>query len=162
MTFQKKILDWAVATFGSIARNRDERAARVLEEAIELAQCEGVPIAVVQRIAERVYSRPPGDLAIEIADVAISLCALAENVGISVHEVQCARWDGIISKPPDYWANKHRAKVAAGTADLPQDHLIQAPGLEGVPAAMKIITSSTAPTYNGSPPMSPMRGKLNG
>lgn len=127
MSFQKRILAWAVSTFGDIAKNRDERAARVAEEAIELAQCEGVSLATVIKIAERVYSRPPGDVETEIADVGISLYALSENRGLEVGNCMAYRWNHLQSVPAEHWANKHRAKVAAGTADLTplQERLIQ-------------------------------------
>src|SRR4051812_11277389 len=52
------VLAWAVRSFGPIALNRDERAARMAEEAVEVAQVEGVPLDVMQRITARVYSRP--------------------------------------------------------------------------------------------------------
>lgn len=115
---QARVLAWAVESFGEIAKNRDERAARLVEEAIEIAQAEGVPLDVLKRIAERVYERPAGELGQEIGGLGITLDALAENAGYDVRleterELAC-----ILSKPKDWWARKHAEKVAAGTANL--------------------------------------------
>jgi hypothetical protein len=118
MTRQARILAWAVASFGAVARNRDERAARLAEEAIEVAQAEGVSLEVIQRIAARVYSRPAGEIGREIGGVALTLEALAENLGRSADadcETELAR---VLAKPADHWRTKHAEKVAAGTADL--------------------------------------------
>lgn len=115
---QKAVLSWAVDSFGPIAKNRDERAARLVEEAIEVAQAEHVPLEVVLRIASHVYSRPVGELGQEIGGCGITLLALAENAGLDFW-VECRReFRRVLSKPRDWWHRKHAAKVAAGTADL--------------------------------------------
>ncbi len=45
----KAFLQWAIDTFGPVAANRDERAARFVEEAIELAHAEGLELWTVAR-----------------------------------------------------------------------------------------------------------------
>lgn len=115
---QKKVLDWANNSFGSIACNRDERAARLVEEAIEVAQVEGLPLEIVKRITDRVYSRPPGDLANELGGVGITAEALAENAGLDFEQCTQCEWERVLSKSSEWWEKKHAAKVAAGTADL--------------------------------------------
>ena len=115
---QRKVLAWAVENFGFIAKNRDERAVRLAEEAIEVAQAEGVPLDVVMTVAQRVYSRPAGDLRREVGGVAITLDALAENAGLSVSEEADRELARVLSKDKDWWTRKHGEKVRAGTADL--------------------------------------------
>ena len=115
---QRKVLAWAVENFGFIAKNRDERAVRLAEEAIELAQVEGVPLDVVMLVAQRVYSRPVGELRREIGGVAITLDALAENLGLSVATEADRELARVLSKDKDWWTRKHGEKVKAGTADL--------------------------------------------
>jgi len=66
---QERILTWAIDTFGEVAKNPHERAARLVEEAIEVAQAVGLPLDTVDIIAGRVYSRPPGELAQEIGNL---------------------------------------------------------------------------------------------
>lgn len=112
------VLQWAVNSFGAIALNRDERAARMTEEAIEVAQVEGVPVDVIQRIAARVYSRPVGELGQEIGGLMVGLYALAANSGIDLDAEFRREFDRVLSKSREHWARKHTEKVAAGTADL--------------------------------------------
>lgn len=112
------VLKWAVDSFGPIALNRDERAARMTEEAIEVAQVEGVSLEIIQRIAARVYSRPVGELGQEIGGLVLGLYALAANAGVDVDGEFNREFARVLSKPKDWWARKHAEKVAAGTADL--------------------------------------------
>lgn len=115
---QKKVMQWALEMFGLVAVNRDERAARLVEEAIEIAQVEGVSVDLVRKIAERVYARPPGNLAQEIGGTAITLDALAENAGFNVNEEAQREWARVLSLPADWWYRKHAEKVALGIADM--------------------------------------------
>lgn len=115
---QKAVMAWALDSFGPIAANRDERAARLVEEAIEVAQAEGLGIEIIRRILDRVYENPPGELFQEIGGLALTLDALAENAGLSVTTEAERELARITSKPRDWWQRKHAAKVAAGTADL--------------------------------------------
>ncbi len=118
MPAQADVLGWAVSSFGPIAQNIDERAARIAEEAIEIAQVEGVPLDTIKRIADRVYSRPPGERWQEIGGTMIGILSYAEIVGLSVVECTRREFDRVLSKPREWWQKKHAEKVAAGTADL--------------------------------------------
>jgi hypothetical protein len=111
-------LQWAVETFGAVARNRDERAARLVEEAIELAQAEGVGLDVVERIARHVYSKPAGDPVAELQGVALTLDACAENMGDSVAGATARELARVRSRSTAEWKARHDAKVAAGRANL--------------------------------------------
>lgn len=115
---QANVLAWAVNSFGPIARNRDERAARLAEEAIEIAQAEGVSLDIVVRIATRVYSRPAGELWQELGGLGITMLAFAENAGLNVDTCTEREWRRVLSKTPEWWAKKHAEKVEAGTANL--------------------------------------------
>lgn len=117
-TRQSIVLKWALDNFGQIALNRDERAARLLEEAAEVAQAEGLRGDLICRILNRVYSRPAGQLSQEIGGLAITLDALAENAGLSVETEANRELARILALPPDWWKRKHAEKVAAGVADL--------------------------------------------
>ena len=118
MTRQEAVLAWAVSTFGEVAKNRDERAARLVEEAVEVAQAEGVPAEVLERIVRRVYSRPVGDAAQEIGGLAITLDALAENIGVCVNDAALNELARVLALPKDHFAKKHAEKVADGVANL--------------------------------------------
>jgi hypothetical protein len=115
---QQQVLEWAVRSFGAIAKNSDERAARLAEEAIEIAQCEGVPLEVIIKIAQRVYSRPAGERWQEIGGTGVALLAYAENAGLGLEKCIEREWTRLQSKSLEWWKMKHAEKVAAGTADL--------------------------------------------
>ncbi len=109
-------LQWAVEMFGSIARNRRERALRFLEEAIELAQVEGVEEGIVASVLQRVYSRAPGDLAKEIGQAAMCLEVLAWNAGLNADAEAAREFSRVQTIPKSEWARRHDAKVALGIA----------------------------------------------
>lgn len=81
--YQGRIGKWAVRTFGDdIAKHRCERALRLLEEAMELAQVEEVPLPLLFNLALRVWSRPKGDPGQEVAGVGVTLLAYCAAAGL--------------------------------------------------------------------------------
>lgn len=104
--------------FGPVAGERLERAARLVEEAIELAQAEGLSIETVQRIAARAYSRPAGGTLKEIGQVAITLEALAENLSVNLDAEAAREFERLLSFPKEFWQKRHADKVADGTAEV--------------------------------------------
>lgn len=115
---QQAVLAWALENFGPVAGHREERAARMVEEAIEAAQACGLAQDMVHRIATRVYGRPTGTLAQEIGGLAITLDALAEIAGLDVQAEADREWTRVKSLPREWWQRKHAEKVTAGTANL--------------------------------------------
>jgi NTP pyrophosphatase (non-canonical NTP hydrolase) len=114
----KAFLQWAIETFGPIAANRDERAARFIEEALELVHAEGITAETAQRILDRVYARPRGSLGKEIGQAMATLECLAENVGLSA-DAECEReFARVRSIPKEEWTRRHDAKVALQIANL--------------------------------------------
>jgi hypothetical protein len=114
----KAFLQWAVDTFGPVATHKDERLARFVEEALELAQAGGMSLETLDRILWRVYRRAPGEVAKEIGQAQATLECLAENLGLSADaeaEREFARVKGI---PQDEWTRRHEAKVALQIANL--------------------------------------------
>lgn len=87
---QQRIGKWVRKVFGDkIFFDRHERALRILEEAMELAQVEGVAETQASMLAARTWSRPVGELRQEVAGIGVTLLAYAEAVGISAaDEVQ--------------------------------------------------------------------------
>lgn len=111
-----EVMEWAVSTFGKVAMERRERAMRLLEEAMELAQCERVGPDTATIILERVYQRPPGDVQKEIGQVQMTLTALAENLGHNAMREGEREFDRVKSIPQEEWDRRHKAKVAIGMA----------------------------------------------
>lgn len=112
----EKVLSWAESMFGSIALDRRERACRFLEEAIELAQAEGLPAETVGAIAARVFSRPAGQTHKEIGQAMMTLNVLAKNIGLDAAMEQRREWDRVRMIPKEEWTRRHAAKVALGIA----------------------------------------------
>lgn len=86
LELQGRITGWVVSCLGlESLMDRKVRATRVLEEAIELAQAEGIQEHFVEAWVKRVYSRPPGEPIQEMAGIGFCLLAYAvcvdENLG---------------------------------------------------------------------------------
>lgn len=95
-----------------------ERALRVLEEAVELAQAEGVDITMVNRLTDHVYSKPPGEPAQEVGGVAVTLLCYCERRGISLETEEVREFRRVLALPPEHFAARHAAKDAAGITKM--------------------------------------------
>lgn len=110
-----KMANWTATRFGAeVLASRRERAARVLEEAIELAQAEGLSIAKCERILEVVYSKPVGDPSQEAAGVGTTLLAWAAATGVDLQATIQAEINRIHSLPVDHFRKKGIEKKALG------------------------------------------------
>jgi len=112
----KATLRWAVETFGQIATDPIERAARLLEEAVELAQSQGLHHSTAAAIIERVFQRDPGDPLKEIGQVAVTLEALAENIGACVEAEAQREFDRVRAISKEAWQTRQNQKAAIGIA----------------------------------------------
>lgn len=118
MTRAKAFLRWAVETFGIVATHPDERLARFVEEAIELADAGGMSRETLARIIERVLSRPKGDISQEIGQAMCTLTMLAENLGLSADAEADREFARVQTIPKEEWTRRHTAKVALKIANL--------------------------------------------
>ena len=73
----KLILKWALHIFGPCAKDPQERAMRVLEEATELAHAMGLQRDTAHLITERVYARPAGEIRKELAQLGVTAECIA-------------------------------------------------------------------------------------
>lgn len=110
----RDFLAWAVNTFGPVAGSRPERAMRFFEEAAELMQAESVGRDVLQKIIDRVYSRPAGDVVREIGQAQACLECLAENIGVSADREAAKEFARVQSIPAEEWARRHAVKTELG------------------------------------------------
>jgi len=113
---QAAVLRWVTDTFGASTINPRERVLRVLEEAIELAQAEGVPAELARGVLEHVYKKPPGDPAQEIGGVGVTLLGYCAVKGISADAAERAEAERVFAVDPTYFRERHNAKAAAGIA----------------------------------------------
>lgn len=98
--YQKRVREWLVACFGERFADPDqERAARHMEESIELFHAQGKSFEELVALARRVYSRPAGDPQRELGDAMVTLAALAEANGYDMvaagEEALARNWDRV-------------------------------------------------------------------
>ncbi|GMU51027.1 MAG: hypothetical protein AMXMBFR33_01730 [Candidatus Xenobia bacterium] len=121
MTRQKRILEWAVRTFGPVfgkanIQSKEERALRFLEEALETAHASELGYVQALAMLNRVYSRPQGDLAQEIGSALLCLEALAEAAGVDAQAELEREFARVQAISPEEFAIRHAAKKSAGLA----------------------------------------------
>jgi len=111
-----EFLAWARAMFGPVALLRSERLLRFVEEAIELAHAEGMEREIFNRVADRVYARPPGNVGKEIGQAQACLETFAENIGMSSDAEAEREWVRVREISQDEWSRRRAAKIAIGIA----------------------------------------------
>lgn len=109
-------LAWAREMFGPVAAVRGERLMRFVEEAIELAHADEMERATLDAIANRVYSRPPGEINKEIGQAQACLEIYAENIGESADDLAELEWQRVQKIPRAEWQRRHAAKQEIGIA----------------------------------------------
>ena len=83
--FQRRVADWLAACFGSERVVEPlERAHRMLEEALELAQACGCTEEDAHRLAAYVFARPPGGAQEEVGGVMVTVAALCGAIGVDM------------------------------------------------------------------------------
>lgn len=118
---QLRLQHWLVTTFGAhVAFDRLERAMRVVEEAVELAQAEGVDRETVARILTRVYDRPVGTPQSEAAGVGLTLLAWSTTAAESLEALMDAELRRLESLPTEHFLAKHEEKVRQGVGVPPE------------------------------------------
>ncbi len=99
-SFQELVRQWCYWCFGAeITDNKEERAHRFLEEALELFQSCERPQEEAEILVKYVYGRPTGKMTQEVGGVMVTLAALCNANNISMDkagEVELQRvWDNI-------------------------------------------------------------------
>ena len=113
-----RILEWTIKTFGAAGPiTAKERALRLLEEAVELAQSEGVSRDVVSRIADRAFGRPPGMPLGEAAQVALTLWGYCEHHGWKPADLAQLELRRVETISAEDWTARNNSKKIAGICD---------------------------------------------
>lgn len=120
MSRRTEFIGWACHCFGPAALTVLERATRLFEEAVELAQAAGVSKNMVLKIVERVYKKPAGPIHKEAAQVSLLLEAFLLSAGLPDQEdLMDEEWERVQTIPISEWRRRHGAKAAEGIADNP-------------------------------------------
>lgn len=94
-SFQARVHLWLLACFGeTIARDREERNHRFLEETLELVQSLGCSASEAHQLVDYVFGRPVGEPAQEVGGAMVTLAALCLANGLDMHadgETELAR-----------------------------------------------------------------------
>lgn len=117
---QKRVMEWVRTRIGPEHTHSRERAMRLLEEAVELAQAEGIFIESVQRQVGHVYGRPAGEPEQEAAGVAVCLLAWCESRGISFVTLAAREIERIEAKPLDQIRGSLGRKTDADLVTIPR------------------------------------------
>lgn len=114
--FTQRAVDWVERALGSaILTNRAERIMRFFEEAAECAQACGLTREKAMAIIDRVFGRPAGDPAQEMAGAYFTLLVLAHNRGVVLDWELMKEFRRVDT--PEMIARireKHQGKVDAG------------------------------------------------
>ena len=114
--FQRRVAVWVESVFGlDSLLHRKNRALRVVEEAVELAQAEGCDELSMYKIVQRVYSRPVGSPPREGAAVFLTLLAWAEASRTDLPQVLRDELDHLEEIPAEHFRQRQREKHQAGT-----------------------------------------------
>lgn len=116
---QDSVADWLSRAFENRVPAHlrgHERALRVLEEALELAQAEGVAFDAAARLQAYVYARPVGDAAQEVGGIRIALLAYAVEKGLSADRAEQAELAHVLAKPLEAVRERAREKHSAGVS----------------------------------------------
>lgn len=111
---QLAIFEWGRHVLGHDEMSPQRRALRLVEEAMELAQVEGVPLHTIVAQAEHTYSRPVGERAKEAGGVFVTLLAYCESVTMSAAYLLNKELERINSKPLADFRTRTAEKLKAG------------------------------------------------
>lgn len=110
---EERMAEWIRSRIGNYSMATRERAMRVLEEAVELAQAEGIGQETVIRQVDHVYARPAGEPRQEAAGAAVCLLGWCAAANERLIAIALAEMERIEKKPLD----KIRGSLARKAAD---------------------------------------------
>ncbi len=114
---QRMMMNWAVRMFGPDTRMIRERATRVAEEAIELAQAGGVTDKVLTDLILRVYSKQPGTMDEEIGGTMVTLLVLSEALGLDADTVERNEIERVMAKDERAVRSSQQSKHITGLGE---------------------------------------------
>lgn len=111
-----RVFSWVRATFGETNAIPRERTLRFLEEAIELAQAEGIESDLIIKLLGHVYAKPTGTREQELGGIGVTLLAYCGSTGLSLDDSTEAELARVLEKNPEHFRERHNIKARAGVA----------------------------------------------
>lgn len=112
-----------------------QRALRMFEEAVELAQAAGNDPAQLHRLIDYVYARPVGTVESELGGVGVCLLALAAAANLSADETEQREVDRVMSRPIDHFSRRNQEKNDAGFTCQEEEHVTRTEDQGGITRA---------------------------
>jgi hypothetical protein len=97
-----------------------ERGRRVVEEALELAQVEGVPEHETHAIVKAKYAKAKGEVRQEAGGLIVTLLALCAHHELRLDDLAKAEIERMLSPNPESFRAKQREKADLGIAERPE------------------------------------------
>lgn len=120
MTPESRISVWVRTRLGPDHMQPQERAMRLVEEAIEHAQAVGITADQIARLTAHVYERPAGDAVAELGGVAVCLAGCCAAHDTTVDAMLAAELARIEARPvEDVQASLSRKAEAGLVAERP-------------------------------------------
>ena len=111
----KVIFNLGIRCFGEDHMyDKQARALRLLEEAIELCQAVEVPKDQAARCVDIVYSRPSGTIGQELGGVLVCAHAFAFGQGYDIDAIMEKEVLRCLSKNPEHFASRNEEKIKQG------------------------------------------------
>lgn len=108
------IHDWGIRAFGEANFNSpQERAVRLLEEAAELVQSEGITPDLALKVVHSVFDRPRGDPMHEAGGVLLTMAAYLRTRGWHPHNILLMEVRRVLEIPIEKFRQRNREKIKA-------------------------------------------------
>lgn len=120
-SLESRVAEWVRTRLGADHMRPCERAMRLLEEAIELAQAEGVPMANASALVAHVYARAAGEPAAEGAGAAVTLLGWCASRGARFLNLAIAELERIEARPAEEIRDSLARKARAGLVMKAED-----------------------------------------
>lgn len=119
MSFMQRVVgQWCARAFGvMVSVDRKDRSIRIVEEATELCQYEGVDPAVLHKLIDVVFSRPIGFPYQEMGGIAVTSLAYCEASGMSFESCLEQEVERILDKDISLFRARQAEKVALGVSN---------------------------------------------
>lgn len=111
--------DWGLRAFGAENFNSpQERSLRLLEEAAELAQSEGIDPNLALKVVHSVFSRPRGTPMHEAGGVLLTLVAYLRTHGWNAENILLLEVIRVLGIPVEKFRIRNKEKVKADLTDV--------------------------------------------